>query len=238
MADPKVRSRDDLDRATRLPVLARVPRAPAESPLASFEPGTPEARAFRRLLDEIGAAAGGAAPRSIAVASVEADGGSANVAFNLARAAAALGDRVLLVDAGVEERRLTSILDCDGQPGLGVCAAQGGDIRTFVVSLQGAGVDFLPADPKAAAEVRRYGSAGLPRLVREAGQRYALVILDLGCASREPVARTAATAEATVVLVELDRSAFERIRAAIATLRAGQGRIAGLALAGRLPRAA
>ena len=237
MADPKVRSRDDLERATRLPVLARVPRAPAESPLASFEPGTPEAKAFRRLLDEIGAS-GATAPRSIAVASVEPDGGSANVAFNLARAAAALGDRVLLIDAGVEERRLTAILDCDGQPGLGVCAAQGGELRAFVVSLQGAGVDFLPADPKAAAEVRRFGSSGLPRLVREAAQRYALVILDLGCASREPVARTAGSAEASVVLVEIDRSAFERIRAAIAALRSGQGRIAGLALAGRLPRAA
>ncbi|HEX8168549.1 MAG TPA: exopolysaccharide transport family protein [Beijerinckiaceae bacterium] len=237
MADPKVRSRDDLERATGLAVLARVPRAPAESPLASFAPGTPEARAFRRLLDEIGAL-GAVAPRSIAVASVEPDGGSANVAFNLARAAAALGDRVLLIDAGVEERRLTAILDCDGQPGLGVCAAQGSDLRTFVVSLQGAGVDFLPADPKAAAEVRRFGSSGLPKLVREAAQRYALVILDLGCASREPVARTAATAEAAVILVELNRSAFERIRAAIAALRAGHGRIAGLALSGRLPRAA
>jgi uncharacterized protein involved in exopolysaccharide biosynthesis len=235
MVDPKVRSRDDLERATGLPVLARIPRGPAESPLASFEPGTPEAKAFRRLLDEIGAAAGGA-PRSLAVASV--DGGSANAAFNLARAAAALGDRVLLIDAGVEERRLTAILDCDGQPGLGVCAAQGGDLRPFVVALQGAGVDFLPADPKAAAEIRRFGSSGLPRLVREAASRYALVILDLGCASREPVARTAATAEAAVLLVELDRSAFETIKAAIAALRSGSGRVAGLALAGRLPRAA
>jgi uncharacterized protein involved in exopolysaccharide biosynthesis/Mrp family chromosome partitioning ATPase len=235
--DPKVRSRDDLERVTGLSVLARVPRTPSESPLASFGAGTPEAKAFRRLLDEIGAA-GAAAPRSIAVASVEPDGGSANVAFNLARAAAALGDRVLLIDAGVEERRLTAILDCDGQPGLGVCAAQGGDLRAFVVQLQGAGVDFLPADPKAAAEIRRFGSAGLPRLVREAAQRYALVILDLGCATREPLARTAATGEAAVLLVELDRSAFEKIKAAIAALRSGQGRIAGLALAGRLPRAA
>jgi succinoglycan biosynthesis transport protein ExoP len=238
MVDRKVRSREDLERATGLPVLARVPRAPSESPLASFNAGTSEAKAFRRLLDEIGAASGAAAPRSVAVASVEADGGSANVAFNLARAAAALGDRVLLIDAGVEERRLTAILDCDGQPGLGVCAAQGGDLRAFVVSLQGAGMDFLPADPKAAAEIRRFGSAGLPRLVREAAQRYALVILDLGCASREPVARTAASAEAAVLLVELDRSAFETIKAAIAALRSGSGRVAGLALAGRLPRAA
>ena len=54
--DRKVRSRDDLERAIGMPVLGRVPRPSAESPLASFEPATPEAKAFRQLLDEIGAA--------------------------------------------------------------------------------------------------------------------------------------------------------------------------------------
>ena len=105
--DRKVRSRDDLERAIGMPVLGRVPRPSAESPLASFEPATPEAKAFRQLLDEIGAASGRTLPRSIGVVSVEPDSGSANVAFNLARAAAALGDRVLLIDASVEQRHLT-----------------------------------------------------------------------------------------------------------------------------------
>lgn len=119
--DRKVRSRDDLERAIGMPVLGRVPRPSAESPLASFEPATPEAKAFRQLLDEIGAASGRTLPRSIGVVSVEPDSGSANVAFNLARAAAALGDRVLLIDASVEQRHLTVLLECDRQPGLG-CA--------------------------------------------------------------------------------------------------------------------
>src|SRR5215218_2281011 len=60
--DRKVRSRDDLERAIGMPVLGRVPRPSAESPLASFEPATPEAKAFRQLLDEIGAASGRTLP--------------------------------------------------------------------------------------------------------------------------------------------------------------------------------
>lgn len=236
--DAKIRSRDDLEHATGLPVLARVPRAPAESQLASFDPGSPEAKPFRQLLDEIGAASGATALRSIAVVSVEPNSGSANVAFNLARVAAALGDRVLLIDAGVEQRHLTTILECDEQPGLGVCAAQNADLRPFVVSLQGSGLDFLPADRKSAAEIRRFGSAGLPRLVREAASRYTLVVIDLGCVSREPIGRTAATAEAAVLLVELDRSAFEAIKAAIAALRSAHARLAGFALSAKGPRGA
>src|SRR5215218_1448474 len=237
--DRKVRSRDDLERAIGMPVLGRVPRPSAESPLASFEPATPEAKAFRQLLDEIGAASGRTLPRSIGVVSVEPDSGSANVAFNLARAAAALGDRVLLIDASVEQRHLTVLLECDRQPGLGLCAAQEAlDLRAFIVSLQGAGVDFLPSDERAAAEIRRFGSAGLTRLLREALARYTLVVIDLGCPSREPVARTGGMAEAAVVLVELDRSAFETIKAAVAALRSAQIRVAGLALSGRALRAA
>jgi polysaccharide biosynthesis transport protein len=237
--DRKVRSRDDLERAIGMPVLGRVPRPSAESPLASFEPATPEAKAFRQLLDEIGAASGRTLPRSIGVVSVEPDSGSANVAFNLARAAAALGDRVLLIDASVEQRHLTILLECDRQPGLGLCAAQEAlDLRAFIVSLQGAGVDFLPSDERAAAEIRRFGSAGLTRLLREALARYTLVVIDLGCPSREPLARTGGMAEAAVVLVELDRSAFETIKAAVAALRSAQIRVAGLALSGRALRAA
>ena len=156
-----------------------------------------------------------------------------------ARAAAALGDRVLLIDASVEQRHLTVLLECDRQPGLGLCAAQEAlDLRAFIVSLQGAGVDFLPSDERAAAEIRRFGSAGLTRLLREALARYTLVVIDLGCPSREPVARTGGMAEAAVVLVELDRSAFETIKAAVAALRSAQIRVAGLALSGRALRAA
>jgi Mrp family chromosome partitioning ATPase len=233
-----VRSREDLERATGLPVLGRVPRPQSEAELASVEPGTAEAKAFRQLLDEIGAASGRAPPRSIGVASVEPDSGSASVAFNLARAAAALGDRVLLIDASVEQRQLTNVLECDRQPGLGLCAAQSAlDLRAFVVSLQGAGIDFLPSDEKAAAEIRRFGSAGLARLLREALARYTLVVVDLGCVSREPVARTGGTAEAAVVLVELDRSAFDTIKTAVGTLRSANVNIAGLALSTEARRA-
>ena len=45
-------------------------------------------------------------------------------------------------------------------------------------------------------------------------------------------------AEAAVVLVELDRSAFETIKAAVSALRSAQIRVAGLALSGRALRAA
>jgi Mrp family chromosome partitioning ATPase len=132
-----------------------------------------------------------------------------------------------------------SFSNATGSPGWGCARRQEAlDLRAFIVSLQGAGVDFLPSDERAAAEIRRFGSAGLTRLLREALARYTLVVIDLGCPSREPVARTGGMAEAAVVLVELDRSAFETIKAAVAALRSAQIRVAGLALSGRALRAA
>jgi receptor protein-tyrosine kinase len=228
--DPKVRSREDLERATGLRVLARVPSGAPDARLTPQAPQGAGGKAFQSLLDEIGAAYGSARPQSIGIASVDADGGSAQAAFNLALAAAESGHRVLLIDAGVEQRQLTQRLAFDGQAGLGTCAANGAELASVVIPVPGTAIDFVAADPQAAAEIRRVGARSLPQLAREAGTPYGLVVLDLGCVSREPIARTAASAEATVLLVGLDHSALEATKAAVAALRSGTARLVGLAL--------
>ena len=75
--------------------------------------------AYLEVLDSLHTLGG----RSVAVASAARDGTSAGIAFNLARAAGTIGQKVLLVDAAVVDRTLTREFQAGDLDGIGACAS-------------------------------------------------------------------------------------------------------------------
>jgi polysaccharide biosynthesis transport protein len=123
--------------------------------------------------------AGAARPRAsvIGVTSARAQEGKSTVAFNLATAMGSSGLRVLLVDWNLRSPLLTEALEPDYR-------REGADPRKEVASLErtitrhGA-VDFLPVQPGNGHPATTLRSAIVRTWLKEAGERYDYVLVDL-----------------------------------------------------------
>lgn len=226
----KVGSRNDLEQTSRLRILGSVPVATRAVHPGSANLYRTDARPWLELIDRLGVGRPGG-PRSIGVASTDADAMSGLVALDLARAAASIGAKVLLIDAAVGARGLTAFLGLDAAVGLGACSAGRISLEEAVWPIREDGIGFLPADATAANDLRRMGGSGLPGLVRQALADYALVILDFGSAPTESLALVAAAADAGLLVVENERGRKATVQEAIGHCEAARLSLAGMVLA-------
>lgn len=125
--DGRLRTVNDLKRQTKLPVLAAIPHdssvvgrgklAWQNLPSQSFEySGFLEA--FRSLYANLCLLKQNQSIRSLVVSSASAEDGRSTVAVHLAQAAAAMGQRVLLVDADLRSPHLDELLQLESKRGL------------------------------------------------------------------------------------------------------------------------
>jgi len=225
-----IQSRSDLEHAAGLPVSKTVPVARHGIHPVRANLFRKEARPWLEAADALRFGRPGG-PRSIAVTSIGADGISGLVALDLARAMASVGAKVLVVDAAVGARALTSFLGLEHQAGLGACAAGAAPLANTAWPIPEDGIAFLPADASAASDLRRVGGLGLAGIVREALSAYSLVVLDLGSATQESLPLCAAAAEASVLVAEKGAVRYAEARAAASLCRAARLPLAGALLA-------
>ncbi|MCJ2033488.1 GumC family protein [Methylobacterium sp. J-068] len=226
----KVRNRDDLEQSSHLPIFGSVPVA-----AKALHPGVAnlyrtDARPWLEMIDRLGIGRQGG-PRSVAVLSADVNDMSGLVALDLARAAASIGAKVLLIDAAVGMRHLTGFLGLDDAAGLGACAAGQITLEDAVWPIQEDGITFLPGDAHASNDLRRIGGLGLSGIVRQALGEYALVVLDFGSAPRESLALVAAGADAGILVVEKERGRKSAVQSALSLCQAARLSLAGLVLA-------
>jgi capsular exopolysaccharide synthesis family protein len=140
----------DLKQKTRLPILGEIPfvapaawqRTPPEEANGAQINGSQTANAgmspqaieaFRSLYKNIGLFKGVDSPiRSIAISSAEAGDGKTTIAVNLAHAAAAMGKRVLLVDADLRRPQVHNLLGLSNQYGLSDIITSNRDVRSVL----------------------------------------------------------------------------------------------------------
>lgn len=130
LADRSLRTTQDAERETGLPVLGSIPEVPVAGPLftGSVDNGTREAvenelarEAFRSLtsdLQYLSRRMGGRELRTIVVTSARAGEGKSFVAANLALARASMGARTALIDADLRTGGVSKLLGFHAAPGL------------------------------------------------------------------------------------------------------------------------
>lgn len=223
----KMHGRDDWERMSGLPIIGEVPVDKANSASVT-QSRHADPVAYLKLLDGLHIAG----VRSVAVTSVIADGSSATVAYNLARAASSIGAKVLLVDAAVAERTLTRDLKAHNLNGVGACAVGRSRIQAVASRVSNSDIMFLPADANAAVDLRHVAGRGLSGVVEDALSTFALVIIDLGCAVKEPLSLTGSASQSGVVVVERENTARSAVDAALSACTSAKLRLAGVVLTG------
>jgi tyrosine-protein kinase len=223
-----------------LPVLARIPRAPASAlALSSVDPhadvSTHQIReAFQMLFANIAFANSGKLPRSLAVVSTAQSEGKSTVCAHVARAAAERGVSTLLVDADLRRGRLQSLLEVDRarlNGGLSSLLLDYGALPLSepVLELDDPHVSLLPAGPAPPNPAALLGAEALRSLIEEARQQYELVVLDTPPISiGADAALVAAVVEAAVLVIDLPSTRRSALAQAINQLRQSQTRIVGV----------
>lgn len=211
-----------------LPVLARVPSGSAEERTEAF-------RALRTNLMFL--THGNSDPqgsfdwsahrmRTLAIVSVAPGDGRTTVALGLAEVVAAVGARVVLIDADLRSPDLHTRLGLSRSPGIGDLP-QGGDLSRSAQTAKGSpGLMLVPAgesvrDPAARLSGLR---ASMDRLSAE------LVIVDTPAAEHPEVRAVAAQCDAVVVVVDAGSSRRRDVVTLVHDLRALGARPAGVVL--------
>lgn len=223
----KVHGREDLERIHGGSVLGEMPLDRTQPLNTPLRPGA--MAAYLEVLDILQTLGG----RSVAVASAARDGTSAGIAFNLARAAGTIGQKVLLIDAAVVDRTLTLEFHAEDIDGVGACALRKTRVQGAATRLFQSDISFLAADANAAIELRHVAGRSLASLIEEALTTFTLVVVDLGCVDTEPLSLTAPAAEAGLIAVEKGATTRPAVEAALSAASAAKLRLAGLVLAGR-----
>ena len=135
--DQRMRDPRDLEAAFGQPILGRIPQS---RKLAKSSPGTgalasPEEEAFRTLRANLRHVLEEGSARSVLVTSANPGEGKTTVAWNLARAEAASGAKVLMVEADLRRPVLARSLGAVGAPGLSQLLTAEGRLEDSIQSI-------------------------------------------------------------------------------------------------------
>jgi len=241
LSDKSLRTAQEVEEATGLPVLARIPLSGVARPPARIldqSRGTLLDEAGRRLRTNIDHYPALGTAGVVAVTSAGSGEGRTTVALMLARAWAEAGEPVLLVEAGLRSPRLASELGLGTATGLsdvlaGRLPLEQAIQHTAVEGLHALGAGTVPPNP-----TELLGGRALTAVLDELRGSYARVVLD--APAMEPfsdAAVIAAAADCTVLVVRHRNVTREVLRAALRNLELVNGTVAGAvlnALPGRL----
>jgi receptor protein-tyrosine kinase len=188
--DRRLRDPEEIETAFGRPILGTVPESRALGRAGPPSPGVPgwiESESFSMIRANLRYFNVGRPTRSILVTSAAPGEGKTTITWNLAAAAAAAGDRVLLIEADL---RHPSLLDTEGlgpKPGLGALLAGNADVSDVLIQLsvpnQGGDervrqMDVVPAGAVPPNPIDLLESEVMEHLIRDAEERYELVIID------------------------------------------------------------
>jgi uncharacterized protein involved in exopolysaccharide biosynthesis/Mrp family chromosome partitioning ATPase len=217
--DDTVRSRRQLQELTGLPVLAAIAR-----PAAS----TQAVGRVREALREMDRPRRG---RSVLVTSSAAGEGKTTFAVDLARVAAAQGERVLLVDADLDGRSASKLFDAERRAGLCDLLEARTILPSVLIGEVVPGVSFLPVGKPTATQTRRPPAGDIVQKLVEPGRSFDLVVIDGGSIALHPYVQPLAEAADDIVLVvRAGRVPKDDILAALEALHINARKIRGTVL--------
>ncbi|MBI4538216.1 MAG: polysaccharide biosynthesis tyrosine autokinase [Gemmatimonadetes bacterium] len=198
-ADATIRTREELQGVTGLPVLGLLPSLDGAAALEGRRRGArrgrtrrplllsdgdmplPLAEAFRALRTNLSLARPDAVPRSLVITSPMRGDGKTTTAANLGLVLAQQGRRVLVVDGDLRRGELHDLLGVPKEPGLSDVVAGRVALEEAIRELpvgDGRSMAFLSAGRPADDPLALLGSPAMERVLRALEERFELVILD------------------------------------------------------------
>lgn len=240
--DDSFHSAAQLRRIAGLDLLAAVPMVgPARRFLPSLakegldfdvidRPGSPLGSATRLLRNELRDAPGRAGERLALIVSAEQGEGKTTIALNLALAAAASGERVLLVDADMARRALSRRIAPDAKAGLFEVLNGELPLADALVRDPRSGLEALPLAPKSVAG-ERPSRAQLAMLKDAVARNFDYVIFDGGPLLDDFASRSIGEiVDQIVMVVRAGGTRREAVTEAIEILRMPRTKLVGAVL--------
>lgn len=221
--DTRVRSIDDVERATSVPVLGGLafdPKAPRRPLVVAADSRNPRTEGFRALRTNIEYLAAGGETPVFVITSAGPGEGKSTTAANLAIAFAQSGSRVALVDGDLRMPRVADYFAIEG--GVGLTDVLAGRLpASEALQRWGHGALFLlPAGTIPPNPAELLGSAAMSSLLADLRVAFDIVIIDA-----PPVllvtdaAVLAGRANGALLVVAAGKTTTPRLRAAIDSIR-------------------
>lgn len=221
--DRRFRGLKEVEEMLRLPVLAALYR---ENPGSG---GGYNAEAFRILRTNIRFSAADRPLKVVGVGAVEPEAGKTTVAVGLARALAALGQRILLADADLRRPSLHDLFGLGRSPGLSDWLVNPALEAERVLRPVGEGLWVLPAGTPAPNPADLLASRRFGELIRLLAGEFDLVVLDSAPAvAGADLLNVAAAADGFILVVSLGLTEREEAGRLTAQLKGEGVRILGV----------
>jgi polysaccharide biosynthesis transport protein len=187
--------------------------------------------AVRRLRDALRVIEGPRYGRSVLISSPNDGDGKTTVALNLALAAAAGGERVLLVDGDFAGRTLSRILEAGGHAGLSDLLQARTMLNKALVNDARIGLNFLPVGNASGGELVRPMSGDLMQKLVEPARVFDLIVIDGGSVATAPQIRSfAEIVDDIVILVRAGATRRDDLTMTLDALRSNARKIRGVVM--------
>ena len=232
--DDAVRCPEDVDGKLRLPLLGAVPLVPGAAtaiPDALAAPRSAMSEAYQAVRSSIELSSADGVPETLLLTSSRPGEGKSTTAYALARDMAAVGQRVLLIDADLRNPSLHRLLGAGNGIGLSTLLSRRSSLAETIQPTRAVGLDFLPSGPLPPNPAQLLATNMLAELLAEVSASYDLVVLDgppvLGLADAP---RLAASVGGVVFVIEANGAHRGHAKAALKRLSAINTRLVGAVL--------
>ena len=230
--DRTVRTVDEAAGLTSRPVLGRIPLASEEQggnlPMLRHPTG-PVAESFRDLRTNLRFVGDAEPPRSVVVTSSIQGEGKSVTSTNLALAAVATGQRVVLVDADLRRPAIGKMFGLEDQVGLSTVLAGEHDLDEALLQLERPPLNLLLAGRRPPNPNELVGSERMTSLLERLTDHFDLVVVDVPPVLVVPdVLEVAHAVDSTLLVVELQRSARHEVLDSCERLERVGARLSGL----------
>lgn len=226
-----VRAPDEVEERFGVPLLGHVPRIGGGAVAELANPGSLVSEAYQAIRTSVELSTESGTPRTMLVTSSRPGEGKSTTALVMARDAAKAGRKVLLIDADMRRPSLHTLLNLPKDPGLSSFLTQQIAAETAIHETDTPGLSFMPAGPKPPNPAELVSGAGIRALLKYLGERYDQIIIDsppvLGLADAP---RLASVVDATMLVIEANKSQRGAIDGAIRRLNAARAHLIGAVL--------
>lgn len=180
--DDKIYSPSDAERATGLPLLGAVPlvKNPKELAAQTTDQRSPLSEAYRSVCTSLQFSTEAGLPKSLLITSAGPSEGKSRTASAVARQFAAIGLKVLLIDADLRRPSLHKQLGIENSQGLSSFLTRNCEMRDAIRRQEGANkkIYYLTAGPIPPNPVELLNGPRFASLLTVSGEAFDLVVID------------------------------------------------------------
>lgn len=228
-----VRTPDEVEGRFGLPLLGHVPRIAGDAVTMSemSDPGSLVSEAYQTIRTSLELSTEAGTPKTMLITSSRSGEGKSTSALVMARDAARAGRKVLLIDADMRRPSLHQALGVSKNPGLSSFLTQQLAAEAVILETDTPGLSFMPSGPRPPNPAELVSGMAIRTLLKYLSKRFDQIIIDgppvLGLADAP---RLASIVDATMLVIEANRSQRGAIEGAIRRLAAARAHLIGAVL--------